>query len=586
MDGQACIPPFSGEADVYYGANRSYFTAKKTGEFTCLPGPLGLSDPVPNVRKTCFVRPSARNVSATPPTAKAGYRACAHDTQECTIIGLWSGKYGANGRFVNISGTGSFKCMPAALSVADPAPNIRKTCFVKDEIPDDYRECAKDGKKCNVSGKWLVKYGALGTYIRASGQGPFICSPKTFGVSDPVKDTAKTCFVKELPKEIIPPAEPGKNLPDKVSRLPAGYKACAWDNEYCKAHGGWAGYYGAQNSYVKIRGNGDIQCSPKALKVSDPVKGVRKQCFLPPYARSSHTKKPPIRFHDAVAKVPAGFTQCATDGKKCVAHGSWAGYYGAPGDYIEIRAAGTVICSPQAFSLSDPAPGKKKTCFVQTSALTAPPARPTTVVVPGLLANGPTTAHRVCATDGKTCKQSGKWTGFYGVEGKYLPIKGSGNFECSTKGLKVPDPAHGKRKSCSIIAVASLPPRPTVRVAGYGQYSNIRSMCRTKVDWEYGRKHRPCTTNIKAQGYRSCRRTESETKAANYRSCMQAHPMGACYLKQDERKDRDARSCGSNQTCLRSVAGRWYWGVWTCDGVGPPNYRDPWGHRGLPPYLL
>lgn len=76
---------------------------------------------------------------AVPAGVPAGARACAQDGGACRVTGNWTGVYGVQGRFVAISGSGPFTCLPSGfptqgglpnLRVGDPAPNVQKTCWV------------------------------------------------------------------------------------------------------------------------------------------------------------------------------------------------------------------------------------------------------------------------------------------------------------------------------------------------------------------------------------------------------------------------------------------------------------------------
>jgi hypothetical protein len=128
---------------VFYGARGNYVVAQGTGDFTCSPAAFGIPDPLQNVKKTCwiysgFIDLKSNNVvtSGSPSQAISSQvpamRGCAVDFKECLATGLWTGYYGANGKFVKIAGIGKFECAPASFGIDDPLQNVQKTCYVQE----------------------------------------------------------------------------------------------------------------------------------------------------------------------------------------------------------------------------------------------------------------------------------------------------------------------------------------------------------------------------------------------------------------------------------------------------------------------
>jgi hypothetical protein len=125
---------------VYYGAMGKYIVSSGEGDFSCQPATFGISDPVPHVRKTCWILASylgstSGNLAASPSrtpsaTVPADVRGCAVDFGQCNQAGLWVGVYGANGKYVSIAGSGPFTCLPGTFSISDPVENVQKTCSV------------------------------------------------------------------------------------------------------------------------------------------------------------------------------------------------------------------------------------------------------------------------------------------------------------------------------------------------------------------------------------------------------------------------------------------------------------------------
>jgi alpha-L-rhamnosidase len=123
VDYGTCTVPANTEATVWYGVGNVWdvFTYR-SGSFTCLPSTFGVADPAPNVQKSCEL------VGSVPPSTAT---VCAVDYGTCTIPAkttdtVW---YGAGSVWdVFPSRTGSFTCLPATFGVADPVPNVQKSC--------------------------------------------------------------------------------------------------------------------------------------------------------------------------------------------------------------------------------------------------------------------------------------------------------------------------------------------------------------------------------------------------------------------------------------------------------------------------
>jgi len=124
VDYGTCTIPANKEATVWYGAGTVWdvFTYR-SGSFTCLPATFGVADPVPNVQKSCEL------VYSTPPSNAT---VCAVDYGTCTIPAkttetVWYGA-GSIWDVFPAHAAGSFTCLPATFGVADPVPNVQKSC--------------------------------------------------------------------------------------------------------------------------------------------------------------------------------------------------------------------------------------------------------------------------------------------------------------------------------------------------------------------------------------------------------------------------------------------------------------------------
>lgn len=166
---------------VLYGKGTKFNTAQGKGDFTCLPKgwvktpsaatpqDVGVDDPIPGGAKDCYVQVAGAATSPTttttpvappPPTQKpaatvaaaaglqipAGAVLCAADGKVCNASGDWSGVYGVTGKYVAISGTGPFTCLPKGFvkfpsattpkdtGVDDPASGVVKSCYVVGKV--------------------------------------------------------------------------------------------------------------------------------------------------------------------------------------------------------------------------------------------------------------------------------------------------------------------------------------------------------------------------------------------------------------------------------------------------------------------
>jgi len=139
-------------------------------------------------------------VAAAANTPPLGATVCAYDYGTCTIPAntmatVWYGAGTVWDVFPYYSG--SFTCLPATFGVADPLPNVRKSCELVGSIPPATATvCAVDYGTCTIPAKTTatVWYGA-GTIwdVFPSRSGSFTCLPATFGVPDPVPNVQKSC---------------------------------------------------------------------------------------------------------------------------------------------------------------------------------------------------------------------------------------------------------------------------------------------------------------------------------------------------------------------------------------------------------
>ncbi|MGI5458530.1 SGNH/GDSL hydrolase family protein [Streptomyces sp. CA-249302] len=116
-EGGTCA--FSGVMTVAYGANGSFHYATLPGGTACTNAVF--EDPTPGTPKSCYL------ISAPP--SFTTWTVCAAENGTCTFSGEHEVAYGAGGRFVYRSVTGSTACTNAVFD--DPISGTPKSCYVQ-----------------------------------------------------------------------------------------------------------------------------------------------------------------------------------------------------------------------------------------------------------------------------------------------------------------------------------------------------------------------------------------------------------------------------------------------------------------------
>jgi hypothetical protein len=179
---------------------------------------------------------------------------------------------------------------------------------------------------------------------------------------------------------------------------------------------------------------------------------------------------------DSAEAVGDTWTFCATDPAWCMGSGTRTIRFGlsTSANYIDAVKTGSVWCDISHFggTATDPAPGKRKSCWVATpapaaAASPAPAPTPTPAPVPApapVAAPAPAASSwQLCAVDPAYCYVPTLSTVRFGLSttGNYIDVQKVGNVWCdiSSFGGTATDPAPGKRKSCWIggSAVAAAP---------------------------------------------------------------------------------------------------------------------------------
>ena len=387
---------------------------------------------------------------------------CAQDYKACQFSGTSTTVYyGTDSSLVKVDNqTSGLICDPKGLGVNDPANGKAKSCYVNISVaktpgatgktfttlPEGFEKCATDSKTCTVSGTWTGVYGANSVFKEIRGTGNFVCSPATFHISDPVAGVAKSCYVKKAASV----AATTTSATPSASQI-QGMNACTKDGGQCNITGNWQGYYGANQTFVPIKGTGSFTCLPKNLGVADPLPGIQKTCYINAEAKLGS---------GFVDVLPTNAASCAVDGKTCSRNGQWQGLYGANGKFALISGSGSFVCLPSTFGIADPVPGVQKTCYITKAEATSGNSTVSSIDA----------SFTACAVDGGNCAQNGQWTGYYGANNKFVQISGSTSFICLPNTFGIADPVPGVKKTCYVKAVATQNSGDICKfVAGGGQ---------------------------------------------------------------------------------------------------------------------
>jgi len=153
----------------------------------------------------CAVATVTVTAAASAPTNDAGWTSCANEKGQCQFAGSQTVRYGANGKYIYGTFSGSALCANAVFG--DPVENVAKQCYYGGTIPegaknisspvststsDGWTFCADEKGLCSFSGYQTVRYGANGKYYYGSYLNGLACANSIFG--DPIENVAKQCY--------------------------------------------------------------------------------------------------------------------------------------------------------------------------------------------------------------------------------------------------------------------------------------------------------------------------------------------------------------------------------------------------------
>jgi hypothetical protein len=186
-------------------------------------------------------------------------------------------------------------------------------------------------------------------------------------------------------------------------------QACASEGEMCRFSGTATVTYGAGKSWRSEKFTNGARCTNQAFG-GDPAPNQKKTCF---------TSMP--------------WQVCAGEGGTCRFSGGSTVAYGAGNRWKKLNFQNGAACNNQTFG-GDPAPGVKKTCYVEATATSSVP-------------NRIDARWTRCANEGGNCRVGGVRSVAYGAQGKWVYLRVNGSVACNNSSFRQ-DPAPGLPKSC------------------------------------------------------------------------------------------------------------------------------------------
>lgn len=117
---------------------------------------------------------------------------CANEKGYCSFSGSKKVKYGAGNRWHYLTLNNGTACHNNTFG--DPAHNRKKRCYYYKPASYRWSFCATEKRKCDFSGRKVVRYGANGKYKYKTLESGAYCNNYVFG--DPARGITKSCYVK------------------------------------------------------------------------------------------------------------------------------------------------------------------------------------------------------------------------------------------------------------------------------------------------------------------------------------------------------------------------------------------------------
>ncbi len=205
-EGETCR--FRGSAEVRFGHGDRFTTRRASGSVRCDITDFG--DPVYGITKHCEVRREAAlggggggGSGGSWGGGNDKWRYCAAEGQSCRVNGRVQVHFGDGQRFATRTVNGEVNCSIGVFG--DPAYGQVKHCEVQTAgwggaggsggNNPGWSRCAREGERCEFSGRTQVRYGTSGRFYYRDAWGSVNCDSNQFG-GDPYPNRVKTCEIR------------------------------------------------------------------------------------------------------------------------------------------------------------------------------------------------------------------------------------------------------------------------------------------------------------------------------------------------------------------------------------------------------
>ena len=362
---------FSGDAEVRYGGNNTYYTGTFTDGIACNNSVFG--DPTPKMAKTCEYRLITSTVSSFTVENPGDQVSLIDETVSLQITAIYSDDMDLNyaasnlpdGLSINsssglISGTAITENNydNVEITVTDGDGHVETITFSWriDNSDDDtatdtdgWAFCANENETCSFIGTKQVRYGSEQNYFYGIYQDTVLCSNNTFG--DPTPKVAKTCSYN-LSSDLPPVVNnPGSTLTAVGSAVAFTISASDPEDEVITYSAS-----GMPDGIVIDESTGSVSGSATTVGVYSVVVTVSDSSLNSTDVSFTWTVQTEVASDE-------NWVLCASDGDICNFDGEQKVRFGADGTYNTDFFTDSVLCTKSAFG--DPLPGVEKSCYYE-----------------------------------------------------------------------------------------------------------------------------------------------------------------------------------------------------------------------------
>lgn len=315
------------------------------------------------------------------------------------------------------------------LSSEPVGPGMQKGARHGGGYRDDWSFCAGEGRRCDVRGWGVVRYGTDGRYFyREVRNASLRCDNSMFG--DPYRGKSKQCEVRYFHDG----GWDEGGWDDGGHGGDGGWTRCASEGRICRFSGGGAIVrYGSDGRFYEreVRGN-QVMCSNQSF--GDPAPGRSKYCDVRVGGNGGGWGGGDGWDQGG----SADWQYCAGEDGLCNLPGRATVRFGTDGRFTERSyRGGTVSCSVREFG--DPARGKRKHCEYRLE-------RGPGGGIGGGVGSG---SFEFCANEDGYCEFRGRRLVRFGDGGRFVTREFRGGVECSIRAFGE-DPAPRRKKRCEV----------------------------------------------------------------------------------------------------------------------------------------